>query len=153
MGWEVIILIVYGLALLFIFLYSLIQIQLVYHYIRRKKGVNEYQSFLENVDEWPFVTIQLPVYNEKYVVERLIRNAAKIDYPKDKFEIQVLDDSNDETIDIVNELCNEISGEGINIKQVRRESREGFKAGALAHGLTIAEGEFFAIFRYIPSGI
>jgi cellulose synthase/poly-beta-1,6-N-acetylglucosamine synthase-like glycosyltransferase len=96
--------------------------------------------------ELPSVTVQLPVYNEVFVVERLIRSAAALDYPRDRFEIQVLDDSTDETREIADRCVAEIAVTGLNIRAIRRETREGFKAGALAHGLASATGAFIAIF-------
>lgn len=94
----------------------------------------------------PKVTTQLPVYNERHVVERLIEAIVNIDYPKDLHEIQVLDDSNDETRRMVSDLVNKYRAKGINIKHIVRDNREGFKAGALNLGLEKAEGEFLAIF-------
>ncbi len=94
----------------------------------------------------PFVTIQLPIYNEKYVVERLIYTCAELDYPKDKMEIQVLDDSTDETQQIAAELCKKLQAKGINIHYIHRKERKGFKAGALRNGLATAKGDFIAIF-------
>lgn len=94
----------------------------------------------------PSVTVQLPLYNELFVAERLIRSAAALDYPRDRFEIQVLDDSTDETRHVV-ELCvTELAASGVNISVIRRATREGFKAGALAAGLKVAAGEFVAVF-------
>ncbi len=148
MGWELVILVIYGLALLFIFLYSLIQLQLVFNYLRRRKRDNgQYQE-----DFFPEVSVQLPVFNEKYVVERLIKSVANFDYPKDKFEIQILDDSIDETTEIIQDLIPSIREKGIRIHHVRREGRKGFKAGALAEGMKKAKGEFIAIFDadFIP---
>lgn len=92
------------------------------------------------------VTIQLPLYNEEYVVKRLIDSVCKIDYPKDLLEIQVLDDSTDETVDIVNKLVNIKKDEGFDICHIRRKDRKGFKAGALKEGLKLAKGELIAIF-------
>ncbi|MDO8484418.1 MAG: glycosyltransferase family 2 protein [Candidatus Limnocylindrales bacterium] len=95
---------------------------------------------------WPRVTVQLPIYNELYVVRRLIDAVARLDYPADRLDIQVLDDSTDETGQIVAELVRTWQSRGVDIHHVRRESRAGFKAGALAHGLTLAHGELIAIF-------
>ncbi|MBD80851.1 MAG: histidine kinase [Crocinitomicaceae bacterium] len=137
----------YGAMLLFIFLYSSVQFYLALkHYFKKSNDqVPELTSF-------PKVTVQLPIYNEKYVVERLIRAVAKLDYPTDQLEIQVLDDSTDETIDLINDIVQQFRNEGNNIVVVRRENRTGFKAGALAHGLTRCEGKFVAIFDadFIP---
>lgn len=99
-----------------------------------------------NLNQNSTVTIQLPLYNELYVVKRLIDSVCKINYPKDKLEIQVLDDSTDETSDIVAEIVTEKINEGFDIKQIRRKDRKGFKAGALKEGLKTAKGEFIAIF-------
>jgi len=101
----------------------------------------------------PFVTIQLPIYNEQYVVERLIDSIANLDYPKDKFEIHVLDDSTDVTLSIVSRKVNEYKKKGFNIDQIVRENRQGYKAGALRDGMTRARGEFIAIFDadFLPS--
>jgi cellulose synthase/poly-beta-1,6-N-acetylglucosamine synthase-like glycosyltransferase len=98
------------------------------------------------MDELPNVTVQLPVYNELYVVERLIDAVCTLDYPKDKLEIQVLDDSNDETVEVVAAAVDAKKAEGYDIVQVRRENRVGFKAGALRQGMAEAKGEFIAIF-------
>jgi cellulose synthase/poly-beta-1,6-N-acetylglucosamine synthase-like glycosyltransferase len=96
--------------------------------------------------EWPPVTVQLPIYNELYVAERAVRAAAQLDYPRDRLEIQVLDDSTDETAAIVAKLVARLRSSGLDIQQIRRKSREGFKAGALKVGLARAKGEYIAIF-------
>jgi cellulose synthase/poly-beta-1,6-N-acetylglucosamine synthase-like glycosyltransferase len=96
--------------------------------------------------ELPRVTVQLPVYNERYVVERLVRSVAALDYPPDRLHIQVLDDSTDETVGIVARLTAELRAERVDIEHVRRGDRRGFKAGALQAGLATAKGEFIAIF-------
>ncbi|MCA9750948.1 MAG: glycosyltransferase family 2 protein [Gemmatimonadetes bacterium] len=96
--------------------------------------------------ELPHVTIQLPVYNERYVVERLIRAAADIDYPREKLEIQVLDDSNDATVGVAAAEVARLAATGLDIRHVRRGDRTGYKAGALAHGLRDAKGELVLIF-------
>ena len=96
--------------------------------------------------EYPFVTIQLPIFNEMYVVERLIDTVAQFDYPKDRFEIHVLDDSTDETVEITKQKVLEYQAKGLQIQQICREKRQGFKAGALKDGMKYAKGEFLAIF-------
>jgi cellulose synthase/poly-beta-1,6-N-acetylglucosamine synthase-like glycosyltransferase len=96
--------------------------------------------------EWPTVTVQLPVYNEYYVVERLIDAVCRLDYPKDRLEIQVLDDSTDDSRVRASAKVEEKRAAGFSIHHIVREKREGFKAGALAHGLKTAQGEFIAIF-------
>jgi cellulose synthase/poly-beta-1,6-N-acetylglucosamine synthase-like glycosyltransferase len=95
---------------------------------------------------FPAVTIQLPLYNERFVSARLIEFAARLEWPKDKLEIQVLDDSTDDTVGIVDEAVNRLALEGINIRVFRRAHRIGYKAGALQEGMAHAAGEFIAIF-------
>jgi cellulose synthase/poly-beta-1,6-N-acetylglucosamine synthase-like glycosyltransferase len=95
---------------------------------------------------YPFVTVQLPIYNELYVIARLIDACTKFDYPKDRFEIHILDDSTDETIDIVAAKVAEYQAKGFRIEQIIRGQREGFKAGALRDAMPRARGEFIAIF-------
>lgn len=140
MSWVIVI--GYLVALLIISIFSLEQLYLalVYRKARRKK------SFTPILQEFPGVTIQLPIYNEKYVVERLIHSVCALHYPSDKLEIQVLDDSTDETTNILSQLVNEWQSKGINIQLIRRSDRRGFKAGALQYGLQMAQGEFIAIF-------
>jgi len=94
----------------------------------------------------PKVTIQLPIFNEQYVVERLINTITQLDYPKRKLEIQVLDDSTDETTTIAERICKQKRKEGYNIKFIHRTDRTGFKAGALENGLKLTDSEFIAVF-------
>ena len=145
---ETIVMIVYSVALILIFMYALAQLNLLFNYLRsRKKCEKSCEKFdLSNEDEVPYVTIQLPVYNELYVMERLLTNIALMDYPKDKLEIQVLDDSTDESFSITKDLINKLQESGLDIQHVTRENRIGFKAGALKEGLETAKGEFIAIF-------
>ena len=95
---------------------------------------------------YPFVTIQLPIFNELYVIARLIDACTKFDYPKDRFEIHILDDSTDETVEIVAEKVREYQAKGFNIEQIIRKKREGFKAGAMRDAMHLVNGEFVAIF-------
>jgi len=144
---ETTIIIIYSVALLLIFLYALAQLNLLFNYISAQKKETTTQTFnLSNREEIPHVTIQLPVYNELYVMERLLNNIVEIDYPKDKLEIQVLDDSTDETIETTAAQITVLKSKGHNIFHICRTNREGFKAGALKEGLKIAKGEFIAIF-------
>ena len=144
---ETIIIIIYTVALLMIFTYALAQLNLLFNYLssKRKKDTSEKFDFSKS-DEIPLVTIQLPVFNEMYVMERLLDNIAKIDYPKDKLEIQVLDDSTDETVESTRKQIESIQKSGLDIKHITRTDRSGFKAGALKEGLKIAKGEYIAIF-------
>lgn len=104
------------------------------------------EAVVELPENPPVVTVQLPMYNERHVAERLVRAAAAIDYPSDRLQIQILDDSTDETSRIVDRVAGDLRARGHWIDVVRRPQREGFKAGALGYGLGSAEGEFVAIF-------
>lgn len=143
---ELIPIIIYGVALLFIFCYSLIQIQLVVKYKRYQKQQKLRLEEHTTINFEPKVTVQLPLFNEKYVTERLIDCIAALDYPKDKLEIQVLDDSTDETQEITKAKVVEIRRAGIDIVYLHRTDRSGYKAGALAEGTKVAKGDFIAIF-------
>ena len=139
-------LILFGICLTLILIYSFIQLYLTIKYKQSKK--NTYQNEPElDLSKAPFVTVQLPMYNEYYVAERIIDCIVAIDYPKDKLEIQVLDDSTDETKTLVSEKVKTIKKESnIDIKHIHRSKRTGYKAGALQEGLHTAKGEFIAIF-------
>lgn len=141
---EYIVIVLYCVALLLIFLFSLGQLHLTWHYLKAKKQKD--QMPMNEANDLPKVTVQLPIFNEKYVVGRLIDAVCRFEYPHEKLEIQVLDDSTDETVTIAAGKVEEWKSFGINIKHIRRDNREGFKAGALQHGLDIAEGEYIAIF-------
>lgn len=103
--------------------------------------------------ELPAVTVQLPVFNERYVVERLLDAVARLEYPKDRFEIQVLDDSTDDTTALIAQRVGLLRTQGYQVCHIRRSHRRGFKAGALAEGLRSARGEFLAVFDadFVPS--
>jgi cellulose synthase/poly-beta-1,6-N-acetylglucosamine synthase-like glycosyltransferase len=127
--------------MLFIFSYSLVQLSLLINYRKRKNTqTSEWRG------EWPSVLIQLPVFNERYVVERLIDATCQIDYPKDKLEIQLLDDSTDESFEIATRVVKARAREGFRISQIKRPERKGFKAGALDYGLKLSDADFVAIF-------
>ncbi|WP_289023609.1 cellulose synthase family protein [uncultured Salegentibacter sp.] len=144
---DLAIIIIYTLALLFIFFYSISQLQLLLNYLKAKKKVDASEKFnLKNPVETPFITIQLPLYNELYVVERLLKNIARIEYPAEKLEIQVLDDSTDKSVQKIEALVKQLKETGLDIQHITRKDRSGFKAGALKEGLKIAKGEFIAIF-------
>jgi len=137
---------VYIIALVYITFYCMVQLHLLYYY--QKYHWNHVQEVLEKPKEedLPFVTIQLPIFNEMYVVERLIDNIVKFDYPKDKYEIHVLDDSTDETVDISKRKVEEYKAKGFNIEFYHRTDRSGYKAGALKEAMVHAKGNFIAIF-------
>lgn len=144
---DAIIIVIYTIALLLIFMYALAQLNLLFNYLSSKKSNNSGELYdLSNPNETPYVTIQLPVYNEMYVMQRLLSNIAKIDYPKHKLEIQVLDDSTDETVESTKAHIKKLQATGLDIQHITRTNRVGFKAGALKEGLKTAKGEFIAIF-------
>ena len=143
----IIILVIYVVALTYITIYCLLQFHLLFYY--KKHHIQEERPSSNPMKingDAPFVTIQLPIFNERYVVKRLIDNIVNLDYPKDKFEIHVLDDSTDDTVDISREKVNEYKAQGYNIELITRTDRKGFKAGALKEGMQYAKGEFIAIF-------
>lgn len=131
---------VYVATMLWLLLSALVQLHLLWHSRKRQRKAGRQLPSL------PFVTIQAPVYNEKYVIEGLLDSLASLDYPKHLFEIQVLDDSTDETSFIIDRATTEIGAKGIAVSVVRRKSREGYKAGALQYGLSLCRGELIAIF-------
>lgn len=125
----------------------LLQLTLARSYLRRpRKGRWDETPPSRGRRALPFVTIQLPVYNERHVIERLIDRVAELDWPSDRLEIQVLDDSTDETVGRAAARVAYHRARGLDIKHLRRESRADFKAGALRHGLSLAKGELVAIF-------
>lgn len=117
---------------------------------RKKRDENSrlVEQFNENRSdaEYPMVTLQLPIYNEAEVAVRLIKSAITLDYPRDRFEIQVLDDSTDETKALIDEAAEEIKAKGFDISVVRRDTRQDYKAGALKHAMPFAKGEYLAMF-------
>ena len=151
-----IIFILYAVALVVITAYCLMQLNLLYNYRQHHRHQRQKQqppapkaatgTGSAAQTNWPFVTIQLPIFNEMYVVERLIDNIMQLDYPKDRFEVHVLDDSTDETVDITRKKVEEYKAKGYNIEQLHRTDRKGFKAGALKEAMQHARGEFIAIF-------
>ena len=139
--------ILYTFALVMVFVYSLAQLHLLVTYIKQSSKKDNSPVFsLDSDAETPFVTIQLPVYNEKYVMRRLLDCISKIDYPKHKLQIQVLDDSTDESVQLTADMVAELRKTGLDITQIRRGNRVHFKAGALKAGLETAKGDFIAIF-------
>jgi cellulose synthase/poly-beta-1,6-N-acetylglucosamine synthase-like glycosyltransferase len=138
-----ILLAIYYLVLGILALYGLHRLALVAVYLRTRNRVPTRPA---DPEEWPFVTVQLPLYNEMYVARRLIEAACRLDYPRDRLEIQVLDDSTDETSEIVARVVEEQRGQGIDVHHLRRGDRQGFKAGALGAGLRQAKGELIAVF-------
>ena len=166
----------YTFALVYVTIYCVMQFNLLYHYkkslpevkvsekqffkmnsgIENKKtqllavGEGDFEEGMEeeglSLNNYPFVTVQLPVFNELFVVERLIDSIAEFDYPKERFEIHVLDDSTDETVEISRKKVEEYKAKGFNIELITRKDRKGYKAGALKAAMSQANGEFIAIF-------
>ncbi|WP_405211064.1 cellulose synthase family protein [Dokdonia sp. Asnod2-E02] len=144
---EISIIVIYTISLVIIFAYSLSQLNLLFNYLRAQRIKDDAPKFnFKDPAQIPRVTIQLPVYNELYVMERLLDNIALLDYPKEKLEIQVLDDSTDESFESTKNHIERLKNQGLDIKHVTREDRSGFKAGALKEGLKVAKGEYIAIF-------
>ncbi|MBS1538714.1 MAG: glycosyltransferase family 2 protein [Bacteroidetes bacterium] len=144
------ILLIYFLSLSILFAFGLHGLVMIYYY---HKTAHISNTSAPHPGEFPLVTVQLPVFNELYVVERLVRAVCALDYPKDKLEIQLLDDSTDETVEISRRLVNEFVQQGFDIKHIHRIDRSGYKAGALKSGLESATGEFVAIFDadFVPN--
>jgi cellulose synthase/poly-beta-1,6-N-acetylglucosamine synthase-like glycosyltransferase len=135
--------IVYLIAALSVALYGANALLLAALYLRRHRHRPPQVPLPET---WPVVTVQLPIYNELYVVERLIDAVACLDYPRERLQVQVLDDSTDETTRLVRSCVVHHRLQGLDIELMHRRDRRGFKAGALACGLETAHGEFVAIF-------
>ena len=151
MTWvEVLFLATYFLVLLVLSVYGSHRYVMAYLYYKYKGNLAAPQG---RFSEQPRVTIQLPVFNEMYVVERLIDAVARIDYPRDRLEIQVLDDSTDETQGIARAKVDRLRRDGIDISYLHRDNRQGFKAGALQEGLKVARGELVAVFDadFVPT--
>lgn len=135
-------LILYFLTIGVLAVYGFHRAQLLYLYWRHNKGGTKATRRFENL---PRVTVQLPIFNEFYVTERLLETVAKLDYPSELLEIQVLDDSTDDTQRVARETCERLRKAGVDIHYLHRTDRSGFKAGALEAGQKIAKGEFILI--------
>jgi cellulose synthase/poly-beta-1,6-N-acetylglucosamine synthase-like glycosyltransferase len=131
----------YIVCAVFLALYAGSQLLLLLIYIRRRHQ----HVAVPPVQEWPSVVVQLPMYNEANVVQRLLEAVAKLDYPQEKLYVQVLDDSTDETVQLAAKLVAELIETGLQIRHVLRPERKGFKAGALAYGLTLVNAEYAAV--------
>lgn len=152
---SILIIVLYTIPITLLFFYCLTQLSLAIQYLKYKRTLTiEEKAIRFNIpeSEYPVVTVQLPVFNELYVVERLIDAVAAFDYPKNKLQVQVLDDSTDETVELVAAKVKEWQCKGLDIEQIRRSDRTGFKAGALQAGIQTAKGEYITIFDadFIP---
>ena len=144
---SLLLMLLYSVSLTLVLFYSLSQLNLLWNYIQfQKKKEKPTVLDISNPEKVPYVTIQLPVFNELYVMERLLECINLIDYPRTKLEIQVLDDSTDESVELTRTLVADLQKGGLDITQIRRKDRVGFKAGALKEGLITAKGEFIVIF-------
>src|SRR6186997_2536512 len=140
---ETLLLASYFFVLLILAVYGWHRYYLVYIYMKHKHEQPKPKAAFNTL---PVVTIQLPLYNEMYVVDRLVDAVCKIEYPRELLEIQVLDDSTDETTEIAQLAVRRHAMQGVDIKYIHREDRTGYKAGALDEGMKVATGEFIAIF-------
>lgn len=147
---EIFVLVVYLLTLAVLAVYGFHRGQLVYLYWKHRKHASKPVA---KFDTLPKVTVQLPMFNELYVAERLIESVAGLEYPKDKLEIQVLDDSTDETVEIAKAKVEELVERGYDATYVHRTDRTGYKAGALEAGLKVATGDYLLVFDadFVPT--
>ncbi|MDH5675571.1 MAG: glycosyltransferase [Myxococcales bacterium] len=147
---EIAIITLYMLVLSVLGLYGFHRGHLLYLYWRHRKEAHVAPGRFE---ELPRVTVQLPMFNEMYVAERLMESVAALDYPKDKLEIQVLDDSTDETTEIARKKSEELVARGFDVTFRHRDNRKGYKAGALEEGLHEAKGDYVMVFDadFVPT--
>ncbi len=147
---ETIFMTVYTFVLVVVSIYGLHRYVLVCLYYRHGRKAPKLRG---RFDELPHVTIQLPMYNEQFVARRIIQKVCGLDYPRDKLQIQVLDDSTDQTQEIARDAVDKARRDGFDIEYIHRQQRVGYKAGALGQGLKTAKGEFITIFDadFIPS--
>jgi cellulose synthase/poly-beta-1,6-N-acetylglucosamine synthase-like glycosyltransferase len=138
------ILLPYFAVMILLSFYGIHRYTMAYQYFKYRK--NYYPNPPRHFDELPQVTIQLPIFNEQFVIDRLIEAVCSMEYPREKLEIQVLDDSTDETCEVAAAIVERYAALGHNIVYIHRTNRYGFKAGALGAGLKVAKGEFIAIF-------
>ena len=143
-AFDLCLLIPYFIVLIILAFYGMHRYQLVYLYYKYKK--NKATDPPSHFTELPRVTIQLPIFNEQFVIDRLVDCVCKMEYPPEKLEIQVLDDSTDETVEVARAVVERYAAQGHNITYHHRTNREGYKAGALDKGLKVSSGEFVAIF-------
>ena len=137
-------LIPYFIVMIVLAIYGVHRYTLCYLYFKYRKNYNPNPP--KHFEELPRVTIQLPIFNEQFVIDRLVEAVCALDYPQDKLEIQVLDDSTDETTEVAAGIVARYAALGHPIVYIHRTNRHGYKAGALDAGLKVASGEFIAIF-------
>ena len=154
--------VLYGIAALTGATFAAVEFRMLWRFFRNRRAIratvtstprsNVHEASSHDATAFPLVTIQLPLYNERRAAEQIIRAASAQDYPRDRFDVQVLDDSNDETVEIVARVVEEIRKGGTRIEHVRRTNRTGYKAGALSEGLKRSAADFVAVFDadFIP---
>lgn len=147
---AIIALALYALSMGLIAVYSIVQLALSIRWIGSRKRLMHAQ--VPPAEEWPHVTIQLPLFNERFVARRIIDACSRLDYPHDRMLIQVLDDSTDDTASLASDAVQQLNEAGLRCVFIHRNHRIGFKAGALAHGLELTADRFIAIFDadFIP---
>ena len=130
---QAVCLVIYLFALVSLFTYGMnCYLLMIFYHLKRPKALRQHaetkEKFYRNYSakDWPRVTIQLPIFNERYVVERLIKSVCRFDYPKELFEIQILDDSTDDTIEIATALAKQMNNRGFDIQYLHRDNRTGF---------------------------
>jgi len=145
-GFDLLLLVPYFIVMVILASYGIHRYILVYEYYKHKKNKRTEPPTQFPADQLPRVTVQLPIFNEQFVVDRLVESVCKLQYPPDKLDIQVLDDSTDETVQAAAAVVERYRALGHNIVYLHRTNRHGYKAGALDEGLKSAPGEFVAIF-------
>ncbi len=143
-AFDMMLLVPYFVVLILLASYGIHRYVLVYLYYKHKK--NKVVAPPAQFGELPRVTVQLPIFNEQFVIDRLVEAVCRLQYPREKLEIQVLDDSTDETVEVARGVVERYAALGHNISYHHRTNREGFKAGALQEGMKSSTGEFIAIF-------
>ena len=148
-SFDLAIMLPYFFVMIILAAYGIHRYALVYNYYKNRKNL---PGPPPEITTWPKVTVQLPIYNERYVIDRLVEAVSQFDYPRDLLEIQVLDDSTDQTQQIAGDCVDRYRALGLPISYIHRDNREGYKAGALQEGLRSASGEFIGIFDadFIP---
>ncbi len=151
-GFDLALLIPYFIVLVILAAYGGHRYWLVYLYYKHKANKTTEPAAHFPSNDLPRVTVQLPIFNEQYVVDRLLDAVCRLDYPREKLDIQLLDDSTDETVEVARILVERYAALGNPVTYLHRNNREGFKAGALAQGLKTSKGEFVAIFdaNFVP---
>ena len=142
----------FGLAALLSAAFGLMELRMLLRFLRNREAIRangvsaRNGASRRNGERLPTVTVQIPLFNERTSAEHVVRAAASQDYPRDRFDIQVLDDSTDETSEIVARVAAEVRSDGVTIEHLRRSSRAGYKAGALSEGLHRSDAEYVAVF-------